>query len=41
MPKILIGGAMEYEEGTSATKAQMGKDMFFHGQPNMKWKKRG
>ncbi|KAE8680882.1 Cytochrome c1-2 [Hibiscus syriacus] len=27
MPKMLIDGAMEYEDGTPATEAQMGKDV--------------
>ncbi|KAK1322943.1 hypothetical protein QJS10_CPA02g00074 [Acorus calamus] len=27
MPKMLIDGAIEYEDGTSATEAQMGKDV--------------
>ncbi|GKV07912.1 hypothetical protein SLEP1_g19613 [Rubroshorea leprosula] len=29
MPKMLIDGAVEYEDGTPATEAQMGKDMGF------------
>ncbi|KAF6155798.1 hypothetical protein GIB67_039129 [Kingdonia uniflora] len=27
MPKMLIDGALEYEDGTPATEAQMGKDV--------------